>query len=235
MEFHERLQELRKKANLSQMEVAKQIGVAKSTYSLYENGKRLPDVFKIKKIISVLGTTGDELLQINLPKKINVVSEKAKEFSEKYDRLDYHGKKIVDSVIEEELKRMEEEKESDVIELKTYTIPEYDVPVSAGTGQYLDYSSCEITELSEQPPKGADFIVHVSGDSMEPTYQDGDRLFVSKNKSLSYGDIGIFYIEGNVYVKEYGKDGLISHNKNYSIIPGREEIECIGKVIGKVE
>ena len=82
MEFHERLQELRKKANLSQIEVAKQIGVAKSTYSLYENGKRLPDVFKIKKIISVLGTTGDELLQINLPKKINVVSEKAKEFSE---------------------------------------------------------------------------------------------------------------------------------------------------------
>lgn len=59
---------------------------------------------------------------------------------------------------------------------------------------------------------------------------------ISKKYLLKeYGDIGIFYIEGNVYVKEYGKDVLISHNKNYSIIPGREEIECIGKVIGKVE
>lgn len=233
MEFHEKLQELRKKAGMSQLEVAKKIGVAKSTYSLYENGKRLPDVFKIKKIINALGATGDELLQINVPNKSHCFSGDAETIAMKFDQLDFHGKEIATIIIDEELKRMQET-EDNVVDIKPYSIQEYDVPVSAGTGQYLDYSNCTITKLAEKPPRGADFIVRISGDSMEPTYSDGDRLFISTNQELSYGDIGIFYFNGNVYVKEYGRNGLISHNEKYELIPGTEDIKCIGKVVGKV-
>lgn len=235
MGIGKRIKEARERRNLTQTELGKLIGVTGSAITNYENEVSHPKEPILYKLISALEIDANFLFQDVVPQRNLTLTIEETDFIESFRSMDSHGKRAVKAIFEEELKRMEEEKESDVIELKTYTIPEYDVPVSAGTGQYLDYSSCEITELSEQPPKGADFIVHVSGDSMEPTYQDGDRLFVSKNKSLSYGDIGIFYIEGNVYVKEYGKDGLISHNKNYSIIPGREEIECIGKVIGKVE
>ena len=51
--FNDNLKEARLKRNLSQKEVADQIGVAKSTYSLYESGNREPSVQTIKKIAEV--------------------------------------------------------------------------------------------------------------------------------------------------------------------------------------
>ncbi len=44
--------------------MAESIGVAQSTYSLYEKGAREPNIDKIIKISSVLGVTSDELLGI---------------------------------------------------------------------------------------------------------------------------------------------------------------------------
>ena len=60
--FNDNLKEARLKRNLSQKEVADQIGVAKSTYSLYESGNREPSVQTIKKISDVLNVSADELL-----------------------------------------------------------------------------------------------------------------------------------------------------------------------------
>ena len=82
-----------------------------------------------------------------------------------------------------------------------------------------------------------DFIVRVSGDSMEPTYHDGDKLFVKEQPSIEIGEIGIFVVDGNAYVKELGVDRLISHNEKYSDIIINEYIrnECCGKVLGICE
>ncbi len=60
--FYENLKKARLEKRLSQKEVAEAIGVAKSTYSLYESGKREPNVKTIKKIASFLGVSGDSLL-----------------------------------------------------------------------------------------------------------------------------------------------------------------------------
>ena len=62
--FNENLKEARLSAGLSQKDVAEAIGVAKSTYSLYESGGREPDVEKIRKLASILGVSGDMLLGI---------------------------------------------------------------------------------------------------------------------------------------------------------------------------
>lgn len=60
--FNENLKDARLKKNLSQKEVAEKIGVAKSTYSLYESGNREPNVDTIKKIADVLNVSADQLL-----------------------------------------------------------------------------------------------------------------------------------------------------------------------------
>lgn len=62
--FFENLRDARKAAGLSQTYVAQQLGVAKSTYSLYESGKREPDVTKIKKLAQIIGVSSDALLGI---------------------------------------------------------------------------------------------------------------------------------------------------------------------------
>ena len=48
--FNENLKEARERRSMTQKEVADIIGVAKSTYSLYESGNREPNVQTIKKI-----------------------------------------------------------------------------------------------------------------------------------------------------------------------------------------
>lgn len=63
--FNKNLKLAREQKGLSQKDVAEKIGVAKSTYSLYESGNREPNVQTIKKISDVLGVSADELLGIN--------------------------------------------------------------------------------------------------------------------------------------------------------------------------
>ena len=62
--FNENLRWAREQKGLSQKDVAERIGVAKSTYSLYESGNREPNVHTIKKIADVLDVSADELLGI---------------------------------------------------------------------------------------------------------------------------------------------------------------------------
>ena len=63
--FNENLKLAREKKNMTQKEVADGIGVAKSTYSLYESGNREPNVQTINKISDVLNVSADELLGLN--------------------------------------------------------------------------------------------------------------------------------------------------------------------------
>lgn len=63
--FNVNLQNARERQGLTQKEVAERIGVAKSTYSLYESGNREPNVQTIKKIADLLDTSADELLGID--------------------------------------------------------------------------------------------------------------------------------------------------------------------------
>lgn len=65
--FNENLKEARLKKGYSQKEVAENIGVAKSTYSLYESGNREPNVETIKKMADFLCISADSLLGIDEP------------------------------------------------------------------------------------------------------------------------------------------------------------------------
>ena len=67
--FFNNLKQCRLNKNLSQKELAESIGVAPSTYSLYESGKREPDVEKIKLLSEILDVTADYLLFGNVSLK----------------------------------------------------------------------------------------------------------------------------------------------------------------------
>ncbi|MDN6663174.1 MAG: helix-turn-helix domain-containing protein [Tetragenococcus koreensis] len=60
--FAERLKELRKsKPHLTQTDMAKMLGIAKTTYASYEQGKRTPDIELQNKIADYFGVTLDYL------------------------------------------------------------------------------------------------------------------------------------------------------------------------------
>lgn len=112
--------------------------------------------------------------------------------------------------------------------------------VSAGAGFELgegdEWYEIEVPDTPEA--RKADFALHIKGNSMEPIYFDGDIVLVKEQPSVDLGQIGIFDIEGNGYIKKFGGDRLISLNAEYDDIVfsdyDEDRIRCFGKVIGRV-
>lgn len=61
MEFKDRLKELRKRRDLTQMELANKIGVSVSLVNAWENGQRLPSIEKQEAIADIFNVTLDYL------------------------------------------------------------------------------------------------------------------------------------------------------------------------------
>lgn len=106
----------------------------------------------------------------------------------------------------------------------------------AGGGQINDNATMITIEVSEDDvPEGADTTIDIAGDSMEPTLSNGDVVYVQHTNQLEIGDIGVFYLDGQNFIKEYGGDELISHNPEYAPIQISEFSTFViqGKVLGK--
>lgn len=63
--FFENLKRIRIAKGYSQKEFAEKLGVAKSTYCMYESGTREPNVQTIKRISELLNVPTDELLGLD--------------------------------------------------------------------------------------------------------------------------------------------------------------------------
>lgn len=114
----------------------------------------------------------------------------------------------------------------------------YDLPVSAGTGVFLDDSVGTEIFIPDAPrTQEADFALRISGDSMEPKYHSGDVLLVQNCESVEEGELGIFMLDGAGYFKRYGGDRLISLNPAYPpiMLKDFEETACFGRVVGKLK
>ena len=82
----------------------------------------------------------------------------------------------------------------------------------------------------------ADEIVPVSGDSMEPLFSDGDRVLVCHGEKPRPGQVGLFVVDGQGYIKQYQPDRLVSLNRAFPDILLHEgsDVRCWGRVLGKV-
>ena len=118
-------------------------------------------------------------------------------------------------------------------------IPFYELPVSAGLGQFLDSDRFELREVDGTVPHDAEYAVPVAGDSMEPRFVDKQWIFVKEQHTLEEGDIGVFLYDGESYCKVYstGTDGcpvLRSLNPAYEPIRAGliDTFRVLGKVVG---
>lgn len=62
MEFHEKLQELRRRRDMTQEDVAEQLYVSRAAVSKWESGRGYPNIDSLKAIARFYGVTVDELL-----------------------------------------------------------------------------------------------------------------------------------------------------------------------------
>ena len=111
--------------------------------------------------------------------------------------------------------------------------------VSAGLGEALDDEDNweDIEVVSTPESEMADFAITVVGESMSPDFHDGDIVLVKEQPEIEIGQIGIFICNNEGFIKEAGRDRLISHNPKFNDIYPSEnsEIICEGLVLGIAE
>ena len=231
-----RIKEARLARNMKQEELAERIGAkSPSAVSTWESGRAKPDCVTLLKICNVLEVSADQLLGYRSAAEVPNLTEW--EIIKKYRYIDEFGKKAVNSVLDAEYERVLVNQPRKP-RLRKLGIDFYDFPASAGTGNFLESELPEkiwVNESSEA--EQADFVIPISGDSMEPTFHSGDRVFVVKDDALEEGDIGIFIVNGDAYIKELGNKCLISHNEAYKpiLLHSTDSVYCCGRVLGIVE
>ena len=181
----------------------------------------------VKHLMDILKVDANYLWQDEMTGSTSlIVSSDEWNHIKKLRTLDAYGKKAVNSVLDIEYERCNYETE--IAEEPITYIPRvyYSQGASAGYGEYLiDGMDASEIMLPDTPKnRKSDYVINVDGDSMEPTFYDGDKLLVQHTDC----------VKGQSYVKEFGEDRLISHNKNYpDIIPSEySDFRCAGKVIG---
>ena len=221
----------RSEMGVSQKELARLLNlhgmnITNQAVSKWENGTTQPGAAQFIALCSVLGIR-------------DVISEfTGEENGGVFAGLNKLGREMAEEYISL-LKLSDKYRKQDGEIVHIRSLPLYNIAASAGTGQFLDSSDYETVDVGEDVPETADFGVRLSGDSMEPRFNDGDIVWVSRGRKLKSGEIGIFLWDENVYCKKLEKTGetirLISLNEKYPPIniAGEADLRSFGKVVGK--
>ncbi|MDG4510590.1 helix-turn-helix domain-containing protein [Streptococcus suis] len=230
----------RKRARLTQKELASKLGVAPTAVSAWELGRNKPLMdniesmallFDIKKSVLL----GEDLVVLSSTPPNSLIEQ----ISDKLVQLHQDRQKNVLSYAKEQL---DEQKRATTISDKTIDL--YDarkrislpVPgkVSAGTGYWQedDYDTM-VSFYADDIPDQKDFdtIAIAVGHSMEPKIKNGDFLFIKFTPTVDLNKIGIFQVDGENYVKKLKSDCLESLNPDYDNIQFTEDMRTIGEVV----
>ena len=224
-----KLSELRIEKGLSQPELAERL----TTMGIPTNGQKIskwetdysvPNAYQFLGLCNILGIR-DVLEEFNI--KENPIS-----------KLDKIGKQKVDEYIELLILSGKYTKETANVIPFTRQIKLFHIPVSAGTGEFLDSDAYELINTGNDVPETADFALRISGNSMEPEYHDGQIVWVHQQDVLNDGEVGIFGYDNNAYCKKLSLTTagtkLISLNTDYAPIeiPKNEVLHVFGKIVG---
>ena len=121
----------------------------------------------------------------------------------KLRRLDDHGRFVTLQLLDAECARLQAAQRQPE---RNKIIPLYMTPAAAGYASPAlgdDYEDYEVAANSE-----ADFAVRIAGDSMEPYIHDDSIVLVKRGATIFDGDIGLFFVDGDMKCKQYCQDYL---------------------------
>lgn len=221
---------------MSMSELARRVGIAKSTMSRYFNRTREFPLNKTDDFAKVLGMTPEYLLGIQ---KVNNVEP---EILTIFNQLDEDRQTNVVDYATALLNEQVSIKATTVLEkyrTDDYIIDYVEGLVAAGHGTFQeDNLHMEVRLRAEDVPESYDTIAKVAGDSMEPLIEDNDLLFIKVTSQVDINSIGIFQINGKNFVKKLKRDYdgswyLQSLNSGYEEIhlSENDDIRTIGEVV----
>lgn len=232
--FGSLLKERRKRAQLSQKELADMMQVTRNTIINWEADKSKPDYSCIPELCSILHIQLHELFHM---KTENDLTEVENRVIGNFRQLAPTSRRVVDKMISTMLQEEALAREQDL--KNSFRLFE-DSPGSAaaGVGNYVP----------EEPPKfvflrknhinaKASGIVRVDGDSMEPVYHSGDYVYFERVAAVDPGEDVIVDTDDGAVIKRVDDDYTLYSVNSAIPYPKKNEQNTLiirGRVLGVV-
>lgn len=201
----EKLKARRKELKLTQKDIADQLRISYQAYSAWERGVKEPSKEKVQRLEQILIVPKDYFTEIEIVRLYNTLSNKGK-----------------NQVVEYARDLVQKEKTQQVISVSE-NLYEYHVyeKMSAGIGASVyDDRNYDTVYFNEE--LAHDFASWVSGDSMEPKYQNGSVALI-RETGLDYdGAVYAVVCNNQTYIKRVYREEeglrLVSINPKYDDI-----------------
>ncbi len=207
MSFGSQLRARREALKLSRADLAQMLGVSLSAIGNYENDGSFPKTEYLVKLFDTLKTEPNVLFADYFRAGELALTEAERELVQKCRALSPTGRRTVYAVADALCAYRDELLETLGEESKPRFIPLYRSPAAAGFAAPVCGEDFDYIPADENVPRGADFAVRISGDSMEPHIADGSVVYVNHDP-LESGDVGIFCVDGEMVCKQYHHDAL---------------------------
>ncbi|HCS9097463.1 TPA: helix-turn-helix domain-containing protein [Staphylococcus aureus] len=234
--FKDRLKQIMSERKISQSELSRRTGIGRNSISDYLNGKYEAKQDKVFELAKALNVNEAWLMGFDISKNRKIENN---DIASIYSKLTPPRQKNVLNYANEQLDE-QNTKGDNIVDINSYKQDRIAVKVngcvSAGVGERL-HGETLFTEMVKAPIPPHDLALKVNGDSMEPMFKDGEIIFVEKTHNIKNGQIGIFIIEEEAYVKkvfvEDDRLTLVSLNKEYRDLHfyRNESVRLVGKVI----
>ena len=217
----EKLKARRKELKLTQKEIAEQLGISFQAYSAWERGIKEPSKEKVSQLENILKVPKGYFTQIEIVRLYHSLSKQGQEKVVLYARNLSQEEKV------QKVAPMPER-------LYEYRVYER---MSAGIGASVyDDQNFDTVYFNEE--LAHDFASWVSGDSMEPKYQNGSVALIRETGFDYDGAVYAVVCNNQTYIKRVYReeDGLrlVSINPKYKdiFISYEEDPRIVGIIVG---
>ena len=242
MIFARNLKRLMAENKEKQVDIARLLGVSKAAVSSYVHGDLMPRIDKLEILAQHYGVSRGALIEDPGSEAPAPVLELPAEHPALtiYDNLNTAGQR-------EFIRYGRYLTEQPAYQVpptlrKIETIKHYLVPTAAGYASPIEGEDYELIERTMDTPLEADFCISIRGDSMQPYIKDGSIVYVKRDAPLREFDVGVFFVDGDVYCKQWCTDfsgtlHLLSANplrRDANIVIPRDSgrsCVCFGKVL----
>lgn len=234
--FEDRLKQIMSERKISQSELSRRTGIGRNSISDYLNGKYEAKQDKVFELAKALNVNEAWLMGFDISKNRKIENN---DITSIYSKLTPPRQSNVLKYATNQLEEQNNDSDN-LVDFNSYIQEKSEVDIygcaSAGIGERL-YNEPISKEFVRGYVPAHDIALKVNGDSMEPLFKNGQIIFIEKSHTIKDGQIGVFIINGDAYVKKvYVEDNrltLVSLNKKYKDLYfyDNESVRLVGKVI----
>lgn len=217
----EKLRARRKELKMTQKDIANQLDISYQAYSAWERGVKKPSIEKVQQLEQILNVPKGYFTELEIVRLYKTLSDEGK------DQALSHIRSLV---------QKEQCKNVALISEKLYEYHVYE-KMSAGIGSsvYND-QNYDIVYFDEE--LAHDFASWVSGDSMEPKYQNGSVALIRETGFDYDGAVYAVVCNSRTYIKRVYREEnglkLVSINPKYRdiFLSYDEDPRIVGIIVG---